>query len=252
MGGIATKLERDAGDALRLGDAPLLMVGGAMAVVGGLTSLVGNVLHPRSTDYYDDPVAWLDHNTDSDIWFPSHLLILVGSIIFVGGFVALSRSLVGTRGHGIGNLGLANALIGTALIVVCLVIDGPVVHELADVWSAEGDPSPDSVLTGTILYYTIFNFLYAFQMTLFGLAPIFYGIATLLTGRYARWFSWIGIVAGATVFVSAVLSMVDVNRKTLDASVWPVTATVVVLWFATIGGLLWRRGANAGDEVAPA
>lgn len=224
-----------------VGDDVLYRVGGAMAVVGSVVAFVGNVLHPRSTDYYDDPVAWLDHNTESSVWFGSHVLILVGSIVLVGGFVALARALAGTRGEGVGQLALANALIGTTLIVITLVIDGLVVPELSDVWHAHETPTQEAALTGTILYYTIFNLLYVFMITLFGLAPIFYGVAMLLSGSFARWFGWLGILFGSTVVVSALLSMVDVSRKVLDATVWPVTATLVVAWFLAIGVQLWRR-----------
>jgi hypothetical protein len=227
--------------ALTSSDRWLLKVGGGMAVGGGVLEFLGNVLHPRSTGYYDDPVAWLDHNVDSDIWFPSHMLILLGSMIVIGGFVALSRSLAGTDGQGVANLALASALVGSTLLVVTLVIDGLVVPELEGVWTADSASSADAVLSGTILYYTIFNFLYAFMITLFGLAPILYGVAMLLGKVYARWMGWVGIAAGSAVIVSALLSMVDVQRKTLDASIWPVTSSTIVAWFVVLGVLMWRR-----------
>lgn len=223
------------------GDRALLRTGGAMAVLATGLAFLGNVLHPRSTGYYDDPVAWLDHNTDSSIWFASHVLILVGSILLVGAFVALTRSLAGTRGDGLGHLALANALIGTIVMLVLLVIDGLVVSELSDVWVAHGAHSDDAVLSGTILYYTIFNLLYLSMMTLFGLAPIFYGAAMLVSRTFARWFGWAGIALGSAAVTGALLSMLDVNRKALDATVWPVTSSLVVFWFLGTGIQLWRR-----------
>jgi len=219
-----------------------------MAVVATVIAFVGNVMHPRSTSYYDDPVAWLDHNTHSSIWFASHVLILLGSIVLIGAFVALTRSLVGSRGYGISHLALANALIGTTLMLVLLVIDGLVVPELSDVWVAHSSHTEEAVLSGTILYYTIFNLLYVSMLTLFGLAPIFYGIATLLSGTFARWFSWAGIAFGSSVVVSALLSMLDVNRKALDATVWPVTSSLVVFWFLGTGILLWRRATTSSTS----
>lgn len=221
-----------------------------MSVVAAVIAALGNVLHPRSTTYYDDPTAWLDHNTESSVWFASHVLILLGSILLIGAMVTLSRSLAGTRGHGLGHLGLANALMGTTVMLVLLVIDGLVVSELSDVWGAHAAHSPDAVLTGTILYYTVFNLLYVSMLTLFGLAPVFYGVAMLLSGTFARWFSSVGIVVGSSVVVGALLSMVDVSRKVLDAKVWPVTSTLVVLWFLAIGVQLWRRaGASPEPDV---
>ena len=224
-------------------DRALLRTGGAMAVLATGLAFLGNVLHPRSTGYYDDPVAWLDHNTDNSVWFTSHVLILVGTTLLVGAFVALTRSLAGTRGYGIGQLGLVNALIGTIVMLVLLVIDGLVVSELSDIWVAHGTHSDDAVLSGTILYYTIFNLLYVSMMTLFGLAPIFYGAAMLLSRTFARWFGWAGIVVGTAAVSGALLSMVDINRKALDATVWPVTSSLVVFWFFGTGLQLWRRAA---------
>lgn len=229
-------------------DRPLLRVGGAMTVFGALTAALGNVLHPRSTTYYDDPAAWLDHNAHSSIWFGSHVLILLGTIALVAAMVTLSRSLAGTRGDGIGQLALVNAVIGTIVMIVLLVIDGLVVAELNDVWAAHSEHSADAVLSGTILYYTIFNLLYVSMITLFGLAPILYGASMLLSGTFSRWFGWVGVVVGSAVVGGALLSMVDIGRKVLDAKVWPITSTLVVVWFMTIGIQLWRR-ASASPSV---
>jgi hypothetical protein len=212
-----------------------------MAVGGALVALVGNVLHPRSTEYYGDPVAWLNHNTPSTIWLPAHLLILVGQIVLIGGFVALSRSLAGTRGYGIGNLALTNAVIGSAVIMVTLAIDGLAVAQLGDVWELSQTPSQDAVLAGSILYHTIFSTFYVFQILLFGLAPVFYGIAMLLSKRYASWLSGAGILVGSSVVVTALLSIFGIATEFLDAVVWSVQASLVVLWFLIIGTLLWRR-----------
>jgi hypothetical protein len=223
-------------------DRPLFRLGGAMAVGGALTAFVGNALHPRSTEYYGDPVAWLNHNTpDGTIWLPAHVLILAGQIVLIGGFVALSRSLAGTRGYGIGNLALANALIGTALILVTLAIDGLTVAQLSDVWEATGTPSQDAVLAGSILYHTIFSTFYVFQILLFGLTPIFYSIAMRLSERYASWLTWPGVLIGSSVVVTAFLSMFGVASEFLDAIVWSVQASLFVLWLALIGTQLWRR-----------
>lgn len=222
-------------------DRPLFRLGGAMAVGGALLSFVGNALHPHPVDIYGDPVAWLDSNTQSSIWFPSHVLILLGSILIVGGPVALSRSLNGTRGYGVGQLALANVLIGTTLIIMTLVIDGLTVAELGDVWTDESASSPDAVLTGTALYYVIFNLLYVFEITLFGLAPIFYGVAMLLSKAYPGWLGWAAVLIGSSVVLSGLLSMFGVATQTMDAVVWPVVASLFVLWVLFVGVLLWRR-----------
>jgi hypothetical protein len=239
-------------DGLQARDPTLLKVGGVMTVLGTVMAALGNVMHPRSTGYYDDPVAWLDHNTESSIWFGSHVLILLGTIVLIGPMVVLARSLAGTRGHGLGYIALANAIVGMTVMTVLLAIDGLVVAELSDVWVAHASHSADSVLTATILYYTIFNLLYVSMITFFGLAPIFYGFALLVSRTFPRWFNWIGIAVGTSVVINAVLSMVDVNREFLDAKVWAVTSTLVVFWFFAIGIMLWRSvSSRAGTRSIP-
>jgi hypothetical protein len=54
---------------------------------------------------------------------------------------------------------------------------------------------------------------------------------------------------GSAVVVSALLSMVDIQRKVLDATVWPVTSSTFVIWFLVIGVLLWRRGDGLAREA---
>lgn len=225
----------------RAQDRPLLRLGGAMTLAGTLLSFVGNALHPRSVGFYGDPAAWLDHNTGSAVWFPSHVMILLGSILLVGGLVALSGSLAGTRGYGVGQLALANGLIGSALIIVTLAIDGLAVAKLDDVWNAAAAPSPDALLAGSILYHTIFSLLYVFMLTLFGLAPIFYGIAILLSRAYAGWLGWAAILIGSAVVATGLLSMLGVATEVLDALVWPVVASFFTAWFFVIGAIMWRR-----------
>lgn len=215
-----------------------------MAVGGAIMAIVGNFLHPRSTDYYGDPVAWMNHNTPSTIWFPSHVLILLGAIVLTGGFVALSRSLVGTRGYGVGNLALANALIGTTLIIVTLAIDGLTVAKLEEAWGVDTAPSPDAVLSANILYHTLFSLLYVFWITLFALAPIFYGVAMLLGKVYEHRFSWAGVLVGSISLVAALLSMFGIATEFIDAVVWTVVSALVVFWFLITGVLLWRRASR--------
>jgi hypothetical protein len=222
-------------------DRLLSTLGGAMAIGGALMEFVGNALHPRSTDYYGNPAAWLDNATQSAVWFPSHALILLGAILLIGGFVGLSRSLVGRPGHGVGQLGLANALVGLTLIIVTAAIDGLAVAKLDEVWNAGSPPSPDALLAGSILYHTIFSLLYAFELTLFGLAPIFFGVAILLGKTYAAWLGWAGILIGSSVVLNALLAMFGVATEFLDAYVWTVVASLFVIWVFAIGLLLWRR-----------
>jgi hypothetical protein len=222
-------------------DRLLSTLGGAMAIGGALMEFVGNALHPRSTDYYGNPVAWLDNATQSAVWFPSHALILLGAILLIGGFVGLSRSLVGRPGHGVGQLALANALVGLTLIIVTAAIDGLAVAKLDEVWNAGSPPPRDALLAGSILYHTIFSLLYAFELTLFGLALIFFGVAILLGKTYAAWLGWAGILIGSSVVLNALLAMFGVATEFLDAYVWTVVASLFVLWVLVMGVLLWRK-----------
>jgi hypothetical protein len=222
-------------------DRPLYRLGGAMAIGGVLLEFVGNALHPRSADYYGDPAAWLDNATQSSVWFPSHVLILLGAILLIGGLVALSRSLTGGRGYGLGQLALANALIGSTLIIVTAAIDGLAVAKLDEARNPGSTPSPDALLAGSILYHTIFSLLYAFEITLFGLAPILYGAAILLGKAYAAWLGWSGVLIGSAVVVTALLSMLGIATEFLDAYVWTVTASLFLIWVLVVGVLLWRK-----------
>jgi hypothetical protein len=237
-------------DSARADDLPLYKLGGALAIGGALMNFVGNALHPRSVDYYGDPVAWLNHTTQSSIWFPSHVLILLGSILTVGGLVAFSRSLTGTSGYGMGQLALAYAVIGSTLIIVTLAIDGLAVSRLDEAWSSDPGASPGTLLAANILYHTIFSLLYVFELTLFGLAPIFYGVAILLSKAYAAWLGWAGMLVGAAVSVTGLLSMFGIATEFIDAVVWSVLASLFVLWIFAIGVLLWRRAGSIAGLVS--
>jgi hypothetical protein len=228
-------------EAVAVGDRTLLRVGGAMAVVGVIMGLTGNVLHPRSTGYYGDPVAWLNHNTDIDIWFPSHALLLLSSIVLVGGFVAFTRSLAGTGGYGLASVALAFAVMGSAVYGVTVAIDGLTVPQLADAWTVSDSPSPDAVLAGSIMYHTIFSLLYVSMIPLFGLAPVFYGLAFLRGGVFSGHVGRAGVLFGSSVVVAGLLSMFGIATEFIDAVIWPVVASLVNFWNLLLGVLLWRR-----------
>lgn len=228
-------------EAMAVGDRTVLRVGGAMAVVGVIMGLTGNVMHPRSTGYYGDPVAWLNHNTDIDVWFPSHVLLLLSSIVLVGGFVAFTRSVAGTGGYGLANVALAFAVMGSAVYGVTVAIDGLTVPQLADAWTVSDSPSPDAVLAGSIMYHTIFSLLYVSMIPLFGLAPVFYGVAFQRAGVFSSHVGRAGVLFGSSVIVAGLLSMFGVATEFIDAVVWPVVASLVNFWNLVLGVLLWRR-----------
>jgi hypothetical protein len=170
-----------------------------------------------------------------------HVLILLGAFLLIGGLVALASSLTGTRGHGFGQLALANALIGSTLMMVTLAIDGLTVAELDEAWSADATPTPEALLIGSFLYHAVFSLLYVFEITLFGLAPILFGVAILLSRAYAAWLGWAGVLVGSSVVLTALLSMFGIGTEVIDAVVWSAQASLFVLWVFVIGVLLWRQ-----------
>src|SRR5918996_678988 len=125
-------------------DRMVLRIGGGVAVVGALLGLVGNLIHPVTPIGDIEGVARVI--ADSDIWVPVHLVIVLGIVLMLGGLVAIGRSIRGGLAGALARFGYAAAVLGAAIGLILVILDGVAARQLAEEWASASTESRDIAL----------------------------------------------------------------------------------------------------------
>src|SRR5581483_4690859 len=110
-------------------------VGGGSAVLGALLGLIGNLVHP-DTPGPADPEGTARVVAESAIWVPVHLAIALAFVLMLGGLVAVQESIRDGLPGALARLGLAAGVVGTAVGVILVTLDGFAAKHLADYWQS--------------------------------------------------------------------------------------------------------------------
>ncbi len=108
-------------------------------LAGAAVGLVGNTLHPHAAT--TDAASVLDAIARNAQWVAIHLTIVVAILLLMGGMVGLAALYRGAPGGRYSELGLAAALVGGAVVVTSLAIDGFAMKAIAV--SGLQVPTPD-------------------------------------------------------------------------------------------------------------
>ena len=215
-------------------------IGAVCAIVGSILNLVANLLHPKDLVAYDSTAHFRTIAADSS-WSLDHFLFVVVAAITLWGLIALSDSLLKTRGAFMARLAAHMAIIGTALMVIFFVVDGFGMKAIAEVWqnapAAEAVPALYSALLMSKLGLGTGS---AYQVWYLGLLPILFSIAMLQGGTFPRWISFIamlggvlGVVAGASFF------LVGYSLAGLFSFIG--AQAIIAVWVLAAGIVLYRR-----------
>ena len=237
----------NAAEAKANSDRTLFRVGGAVAVIGAVMAVIGNVAHPREkASNLGHPAPYVKVITGSDIWLLAHIDLILVSLFFLGGWVALTRALHGSPGEGLARIGLAFAIVDTAMHTVTLTIDGVVMKSAADavVQASAGGQTPG--LEGfSALFYLLFGLFHAW-VVVWGGTFMFFGLAVLVSRRFPTWLGYVALVGGIGL---SIVGMVDLSRGVSEITfliLFPWLAGTLSVWVATIGIHLWRDAGRVG------
>jgi hypothetical protein len=220
------------------------MLGGVAAIVGSLMGMVGNLIHPATPLADPDGVARVI--AESDAWTVIHLVIVFGIVLMLGGLVALYQSIRGGVADALARLGLAAAIVGIAIGVVLVILDGVAAKQLADGWAIAPQEERTIALRIVLANETI-NFALAssFNIVFAGATFILFGMAVAFSEVYRQWLGWVVVVAGI-VSVGAGLIQAFAGEPTTASRVLTIIGpTVITLWVLVIGVLLVRKAQAA-------
>ena len=213
-----------------------LRVGGLAAIVGGIGGLVGNVLHPRppaETDALLRVVASMPH------WTAIHLLIVLAGVFTVAGLGLMMRTLTGGLARSMGRFAGYAAVLGGAVLLAGIIIDGFGYPILAREWLAAEGTEKASIYWAAHAVHVVDAALFAVWATvLLGMAFVLAGAAIAASDNYSRLLGVTAIVGGTMCFLFGVSTAL---RFTLPIPVWPLGPAVDSLWLVAAGVVMLRK-----------
>jgi hypothetical protein len=232
-------------------------LGAVAAIVGSLLAGVGNVLHPGTPVANGLGVARVI--SGSTIWTPVHLLIIAGLILMLGGLVAISQSIQGGLAGALARFGQAAAIAGMTVGMVLVMVDGVAAKQLADAWGV-APPEERAAALRVLLAEETVNFALAalFNILLAGVTYVLLGLAVAYGRAYPRWLGWVAVAGAVGSLAAGTLEALAGQSTAITKVSTIITPTVLTLWTAVIGVLLYRRAASLAsasaaelDEVSP-
>ena len=219
-------------------------------LAGAAIGLVGNGLHPHVAD--PDPASALEAITGNAAWVGIHLAIILAILLLAGGMVGLAGLLRNGPGRRLAELGLAAALVGSAIVVTSLSIDGFAMKALAMSWAAGADSGSAEALAlaGTVKTIDL-GVWSAGMLVFFGVTFICFGAAVATQRLLPRWLGWLALTGGAGSVVASMLQIAAGGEVQLAETLFLGSSLLLTVWAFAVGFVTWRgvggRAALDGD-----
>jgi hypothetical protein len=237
----STQLQENGSAAAVRGPPQEMQIGGVLALVGGLGYFAVLIVHGDLPDATTELA--LEHIAARPEWRLLKLAAIVSLLCWLGGFVALVRSLGDGAGALLGRWAVACATIGVTIVIVEYAIVGYALKDVALAWTrAPGPERGPSLGMAQVMLAISGGLFHSFVAWMLGLPSVLLGIAIAQGRRYPTWLGWSAAVAGGGALVAGVsrfLGFAVVPYGLLYGGfVLPLS-----LWVAVMGVLMWRRGA---------
>lgn len=208
-------------------------------LAGAAVGLVGNALHPHAADA--DVVAVVDAIARNAPWVAIHLAIVVAILLLIGGMVGLAALYRSAPGGRYSELGLAAALVGGAVVVTSLAIDGFAMKAIAVSWVTGPDAGSAQAqgLAATVRAID-FGIWSAGMFVFFGIAFVCFGTAIVAGGPLPRWLGWVALAGGAGSIAASIIQLAAGGEVQVAETLFLVSSMLLTLWAFALGFVTWR------------
>jgi uncharacterized protein DUF4386 len=221
-----------------------MKVGSVVLLVGGTAAFIANIFHPHDFPTETEPllrmVAGMPH------WSHLHFVIMISVVLLVSGLAMLTRNLGDPRARALGTLGRYLVILGGAVYMIEVMVDGFAMRYFAKHWLAATDPAQKAALlsSGDAVVHTWFALFPVFSGVFAGLAIIVIGAAIFLSGNLPRWLGVWGMVSGTLCFLTGFGAGLGVA---MPLPVWIVGVTLLATWSPIVGAMMWRAPAMGNE-----
>jgi len=225
-------------------DRAELRIGGALLFLGGLGAFIANLFHPTPTHQTE---ALLRMVAAAPYWSQLHFLIMVSVVFMVCGMAMLTRNLELPMGRAIGTAGRYMLLLGAAVYLVEVMVDGFATKFFADRWSAAADPVQKASLftSADAVAHVWFALFPVFACVFLGLGFLLVGAGVSQSGNLPAWLGYWGAIGGALCFLTGVGYAL---RLPVPLPVWIAGVILVASWGLVLGPMMWRAGSRGASE----
>jgi hypothetical protein len=216
--------------------------GGAL-VLGGVLSLVGNLVHPR---YPDDPDVVIYRKIADSTWFAvADVVLIVGIALVIAGLVAVTRLFAGDA---IGTTARSAVVIGGALALGQLGIELFGVRQQARIFADAGPNDVSGAFWAANALDHVSSALFAsFTVLLLGAAPLLISVAMHARADFARWLTLLGGLGGAVCIVVGFMNLLTSDQGDNEIP-FLAGSLLVTVWVLATGITLFRaRGYAPAD-----
>jgi len=211
-------------------------------LLGGIGAFIANLFHPHDVPHETEPLLRL--LVASPHWSHLHFFIMLSVVLLVSALAMLTRNLADPMARAIGTLGRYMVILGGAVYIVEIMIDGFATRYFAVHWSQATDPAQKAALftSADAVAHVWFGLFPVFAGVFTGLAMAVIGAAVALSGNFPRWLGIWGLFGGTLCFITGV--GVGLRLGAL-LPVWIAGITAVATWGVPLGVMMWRASSRS-------
>jgi hypothetical protein len=218
-----------------------MRVGSAALLVGGVGAFTANLFHPHDFPSQTEPL--LRFVAAIHYWSRLHFLIMTSVALLVCGYAILTRNLADPRARALGTLGRYLVILGGAVYMVEVMVDGFGMSYFANQWAAATDPVQKAVLlsSGDAVIRVWGSLFPVFSGVFCGLATTVIGASVTISGNFPRWLGLWGAVSGVLCLVTGFGAGLRIHTPLL---VWIVGISLLATWGPPLGIMMWRASSH--------
>jgi hypothetical protein len=221
-----------------MSERTLLRTGAGALVIGGVLGFVFNLLHPRSTAALESVKGELRLAADSSAWVFIHYMLEWAIVFGFVGLVIIAGTLATDAGMNWARLARAAVIAATGVLVVAVAVDGMATKEVADSWAGGGGAA--SFATAKAVSEISLALFTAGIGAFFGIVPVLFGLAGLVSAAYPRWLAYVALAAGVLGFVSASVQFLAGATVFGTLVLFTIGSLLFTVWTIAMGWYAWR------------
>jgi uncharacterized membrane protein len=221
-----------------------MRVGSVSLLLGGVGAFVANLFHPHDFPNQTEPL--LRFVAERPHWSHLHFVIMISVVFLVCGLAMVTRNLADPMARALGTLGRYMVILGGAVYMVEVMVDGFAMRYFARTWAAASDPAQKAALltSADAVVHTWFALFPVFSGVFLGLAMAVIGAAIFRSGNFPRWLGLWGLLSGSLCSITGLGAGLSL-RIPGALPVWIVGVTLSATWGPLLGVVTWRASSRA-------
>ena len=220
-----------------------MRIGSAALLLGGSGAFIANLFHPHDFPTETEPL--LRFVAAKPHWSQLHFLIMIAVVLMVCGMAMLTRNLADPMARALGAFGRYMVLLGGAVYMVEVMVDGFAMRYFARHWAAATDPAQKEALltSADAVVHTWFALFPVFSGVFLGLSMAVLGAALFRSRNFPRWLGAWGLLSGTLCFITGLGAGLGLAVP-LALPVWIVGVTLGACWGPLLGVMMWRASSR--------